>query len=489
MEAQLDPLEGLVFGLDKIDEQWGELINQINEGNVIPVIGPDLLTETTNGENYHQMLINKLAKWAEVSSKPKTFSQLVYDGGFLSALKNKINAKEDGIYLLLNRLAVQMAEQNVKIKPHPVLLRLMETKRFPFVITTSFMPVVEDCMRQVWGDVKVLQFNNDPNRSMEIGKGDIKSDKELNRPTVFYMFGKVCKEPHRYAVTDMDLMEFCKSWLTGTGVPRNIAESLKKRYLLFMGGSYNDWLFRFIWFSMRHKQKDNNSLFVVRSKVTANECKECRHEQKILQSLKEEDSFEKFLERIDAFTQHDPEFVIGKIEERLAKLDEENRRAEDDGKGYKWDVFISYSRTDKEIAKHLYGQLDKKGLRVWFDTEAIGPAEKWKERIGDGIRRTKLFVPLLTQNIEKECMDSHEYRIEWEEAAERAKRIGGIPFIIPVSESTFDFYSPRTSVPNQFRELNSTKFDSIEDMPRIAEVIIQKLEQLDELTNTIKYGK
>ena len=39
------------------EERWNELITHITDGNVIPVIGPDLLTEPKNGMNYHQRLI------------------------------------------------------------------------------------------------------------------------------------------------------------------------------------------------------------------------------------------------------------------------------------------------------------------------------------------------------------------------------------------------------------------------------------------------
>ena len=404
---------------------------------------------------------------------------------------------KDGIYLLLPKLVKQLREKKVNLYPHSLLLRLLETKRFPFVITTSFTPIVEDCMRQIWGNekVRVLQFNNDPNRSMKEEEGDINNENELGRPTVFYMFGKLCEEPHRYAVTDMDLMEFCKSWMTGAGVPRNIAECLKKRYLLFLGGSYNDWLFRFIWFSMRHKasgvQKDNASMFVVEkvdNKAMATNCNECLHGPTIIQSLKDKDSFEKFLERIDAFTQNDPKFVIQQIEQRLTKLDEANWIMDSEDDSDSPDVFLSYSRKDSDAATFLYRELTNKNLNVWFDTKSIDDAEKWRKRISIGIQKTKLFVPLLTHNVEREYLDVHEYRDEWEKAAEIARRIGGRPFIIPVVEKGFDFYNPNTSVPEQFKDINATQYSSLKELSDAAEVIARKLEELKELKKNLYNG-
>lgn len=449
---------------DGNEERWNELITHILEGNVIPVIGPDLLTEPKNGENFHQRLIEKLAQWGQVTTHPVSFSQLVYDSNFISKLsKSKLN--KDAVYKLLNQLLGRVSEP-----AHPLLERLLKTKRFTFVITTSFTPVVENCMRKLYGqdEVRVLQFNNDSQRSMQVGFGDIQNENEMKMPTVFYMFGKVSAEPHRYVVTDLDMMEFCRTWLSGMGTPRNLTECLKKRYLLFLGGSYSDWLFRFIWFSMRHGVSESHraSMFVVPESQRSNL-----------------GSFESFLERLEAFTQHDPETVISQIEQRLARIDEsqDKNKAPNIRTGY--DVFLSYSRSDMDDAKYLYSELKKRGANVWFDKDAIGVAENWKQAVQSGIYQSKLFVPLLTCNIAQEYMEAHEYRVEWNEAAELAKRMGGRAFIIPIAELGFDFYDSRTNLPEQFKELNATWYTSRDELSNAVDVIMRKLEELNELKN------
>ena len=438
---------------ERVEDNWNELIAQIQMGNVIPVIGPDLLTEDESGQNYHQILINKLAHDLKVTSNPTSFSQLVYDSDFLNKCR-----KIDAIYKYLDIL------KNAYLPFHPLLVRLLQTKRFPFVITTSFTPVVENCMRQIFGqdNVNVLQFNNDSQRSMRVGFGDIQNEKELRKPTVFYMFGKVCAEPHRYVVTDLDMMEFCKTWLTGMGIPRNLVEHLKKRYLLFMGSSYSDWLFRFIWFSLRHNsvESQSSSMFVVDTQDS---------------NL---GSFERFLERLEAFTQHDPEAVISQIEQRLLKIDENQDCYQLPKEEFTYDVFLSYSRTDSDAATFLYDQLRQKGISVWFDKHSIEMADTWRNVILSGIRQSKLFVPLLTNNIAQEYLIPHEYREEWIQAAEIAKRLGGRAFIIPVAESGFDFYDPKTKLPDQFKDINAAMYESTNDLIKVADVIERKLEEL-----------
>ena len=254
------------------------------------------------------------------------------------------------------------------------------------------------------------------------------------------------------------------------GIPRNLTENLKKRYLLFLGGSYSDWLFRFIWFSMRHGATESHraSMFVVPDAESSNL-----------------GGFESFLERLEAFTQHDPEAVISQIEQRLAKIDEDQDKDKTSKEETGYDVFLSYSRTDKEDAEYLYEELKKRGLNVWFDRLAIEEADNWRKAILTGIRQSKLFVPLLTCNITQECLETHEYRIEWSEAAEIAKRMGGRAFIIPVAELGFDFYDSMTNLPEQFTELNATSYATRDELADAADVIQRKLQELNELKNRL----
>lgn len=441
----------------KKEEYWEELINQIEEGRVIPVIGPDLLTEQPDGRNLHQCLVDGLARWGEVTSSPKSFSQLLYDRSFQTTMtKSKLN--RDTIYWMIDSQVKKM-----RVTPHPLLKRLLNTKRFPFVITTSFTPVVEDCMKAIYGaeSVRSLQFNNDSQRSMRVGFGDIQNEQEMMVPTVFYMFGKVSSEPHRYVVTDMDMLEFCRTWMSGLGIPRNLSESLGKRYLLFLGGSYNDWLFRFIWFSMRRsslERRQNASMFVVPENKSA-----------------EEDSFEDFLDRLETFTQHDPDHVIREIETRLASRMDSGSSLKDSSRT---DVFISYSRKDSAVAFALYKELQCRGLKVWFDLDSIGKGENWQLSIERGIHNTSLFVPLLTRNVSSEYLSPHEYRVEWDLASSIQSRLGGRGFIIPIAEAGFDFYDVNTSLPEIFKRLNAIIYHSEKDVGRVADEIEERLTEL-----------
>ncbi len=453
--------------LSEDEERWEELLNEIMAGNVIPVIGPDF--QISDEKNFHAQLIDLFAKKFGIVSEvtpgagPQTFSQLIYDKKFLNTAK-----KPDVIYKLIYQVL-----SKVKKRPSDLLLRLLGTKKFPFVITTSFTPVVESAMKQVWGEdnVSVLQFRNDPSRDLKPGEGDIMNIKMMSSPTVFYMFGKYSEEKNRYVVSDVDMMEFCKSWLADLKTPRLLTEAIKSRYLLVLGNNYSDWLFRFICYSLRSSAEDMRSSLMVSSHADDN------------------DPLIQFLNRLETFVQRDPEYVVGEIERRITKREDPGKPKETNDMTFKTDVFLSYSRNDEAFVRRLYDVLSKRGLRVWYDRKDIKAADNWRQAITNGIRTSRIFVPILTSNIENEIMEVHEYRTEWKEAVSIADKIGARTFIIPIVEKGFDFYNELTDVPTKFSERNAVWYDHGTNLETIAAVVEDKVNEVKSLEQKMSHGK
>lgn len=460
-------------------DRWPELLDEIDKGNVIPVIGPDLLVEphvNDDGvtENLHQQIISVIASLTNVTTKPRTFSQLVYNDNYRYTF-----AKNDPtlIFPFINEL-INNTDNNINInfEPSQLLKDLLGTKRFPFVITTSFTPVVEQVMKDTWGSVKVLTFNNDPdakNKSNKDGRNyghDISSEDDLKRPTVFYMLGRYCEYPE-YAVTDSDMMNYCASWIKGGGVPNILINELNavdhknnknKKYLLFLGNNYSDWLYRFVWFALRTEHK------VMKSDVIVNQ--------------NAEDTLVQFLERLETFYQDDPSEVIKNIKKEMDKRQNDILILPSIEE---CDVFISYSRSDKAVAENLYKALTDKGIRVWFDIKSIKTG-RWKHAQNEGVQHSRLFVPILTNNVQKEVMKSHEYRSEWKLAAELSENMGGRTFIIPFAEQGFDFYNSLNKLPTEFHEMNAIWFSDKNDVNEIVNNIITELKKLKEIENKLK---
>jgi hypothetical protein len=304
-----------------------------------------------------------------------------------------------------------------------------------------------------------------------VGEGDVQSVKDMAKPTVFYLFGKFSEEKNRYVVTDVDMMEFCKSWLSGLKTPRVLTEAIKQRYLLVLGNNYSDWLFRFICYMLRDSAKDLRSSLMVNQHMDTN--------APLLQ----------FLNRLETFVQTDAEFVVKEIEQRILARERSDQTTALREQEYKTDVFLSYSRSDETVVRRLYEELSGRGLRVWYDRNDIKEADNWRQAIVGGIRGSRIFVPVLTTNIENEIMDVHEYRAEWKEAASVAGKMGGRTFIVPLAEKGFDFYNPFTEVPEEFMERNATWFDLASDMVAAADVIEKRVDEVRQLEEKLKHGR
>ncbi|MBQ8938706.1 MAG: toll/interleukin-1 receptor domain-containing protein [Paludibacteraceae bacterium] len=416
---------------------WDKLIEQIIEGNVIPVIGADMLIDNTT--NLHNVIIECLARGFQVSSKPRSFSELIYDPVY--AAKNK----KDNVYYQVNKIFA-----NKRFSYSKRLERLLSIRQFPFVITTSFTPLVEQAMRAVWKDeLRIMRFNNNPAENQ-----DIKNNTDLSKPTIYYMFGKVGEGAHKYVLTDTDMLDFVASWLSNDNKvrPKNLCNELKDKYLLMLGNNYSDWLFRFIWYSIR---KPN----LGRSMLAYDQLDE---------------TLINFLERTENFTKQNTSDVIDQIISRVERKLKEREETKFDRPEENIDVFISYSRSDTAIAEALYDKLTKQGKRVWYDKNNLSIGGNFMEEIRKAIRSAKYFIPIFSKHITEEKDQPHVYRNEWDQAVEVAISMGRT-YIIPLAERGFDFY--KASIPERMQQYNAVYISEGDDFNTIVEQIIHQMNQ------------
>lgn len=431
--------ENSTFSIDKDEPMWDLLIQQIIDGNVIPVIGADMLTD--DNDNPHKTIVDILASGFHVESSPNSFSELIYDPNY----KNNKNNKKDSIYFHVNKIFEKFC-----FEPSQCLQQLLSIRQFPFVITTSFTPIVEQTMRKIWNDeLRVMRFNNNPSEN-----NDIRSENDIRKPTIYYMFGKVGEGAHKYVLTDTDMLDYVSSWLSNDSKtrPKNLCNELKEKYLLMLGNNYSNWLFRFIWYSVRKHNLGHGML--------------------AYDTLDE--SLLNFLERTETFTKQNTSDVIEQIISRLKIKMKEHEETKFNKPEENVDVFISYSRRDKEIAEKLYELLTSQGKRVWYDKKNLTDGGNFMEEIRRAIRTAKYFVPIFSENITKEKEFSHVYRNEWDTAIEVAISMGRT-FIIPLAEENFDFY--KAAIPEKMRNHNAITYAKEQNIDIVASKIIHKMNE------------
>ncbi len=88
------------------------------------------------------------------------------------------------------------------------------------------------------------------------------------------------------------------------------------------------------------------------------------------------------------------------------------------------DVFISYSRKDKEFVSRLVASLTSAGRDVWVDWEDIPPSAEWRAEIYTAIREAEAFIFVISPD----SSSSAVCREEIEQAVANRKRIIPIVF-------------------------------------------------------------
>lgn len=417
--------------------QWTIFVEQIFKGNVIPVIGGDM--QTNDGKPVEKKIIDAIAADCGITENISGFSQLVSNKSF--------KAKYDRQSLIYTIVKDVIEKSRTVFEPSPLLMKLLGTKKFPFVITTSFCPMVENTLREVYGDVKVLAFTNDARYN-----DDIDNDAELKKPVAYHIFGKYDDAKQNFVLTDMDMLSFSRSWLAKTdsgsnAKPAILARALADKYLLVLGCNYQDWLFRFLWFALKE-----NRLAPSSSSEAIGMLAEKRNEN---------DELIAFLNNSNIFTQIID--IEGFVEKLLSKMNEyeavHEKPSKFDNPEIGADVFISYSRSDSDIVEILYNKLSDRGLNVWYDRRNLILGDDFRKEIKKAIRTAKLFVPVLSANIRKEYKEEHVYRTEWNWAVEFTKNRGYVKYIEPICEKNFDLYDEKTAIPDEIQKYNGAFYD------------------------------
>lgn len=266
----------------------------------------------------------------------------------------------------------------------PSLFRLLSTRCFRTVLTTTIDPYLEIAMEKVWGKdgYRVLDIYGDPK---DIPEEEIIND-EFNelKPTLYYVFGKADAKNRRkkFVLSENDAMSVIATWFSAgkpTELLRYIHSAEKK--VMSVGCKFDDWLFRFFWFILRGNV-DNLSNGQVAVEFT--------EEDRKLRTYLDEQKIQVF------------EDARSFMAEAAMNLEEainiKNLPRQTGG------IFISYAHEDKYIALPLFNRLVSAGYDVWLDEKLQG-SDDYEKRINKAINSCKIFMPILSTQVKKDLTD------------------------------------------------------------------------------------
>ena len=395
------------------NDGFSAFIEEIRNGNVLLMIGHAFEANVTSFKgDFYDYILKRLNSIAGTDNLD--FSDLSYDNRFLLDKENPNHIRN------LHEEIINIIEENEYSAEEDVsagLLTLIRTGLFRFVFTTSFAPLVEIAMKEQFGEVRVMNIYDKANR-------DVLTKADFEVPTIYYLFGKATlpkenEATKKFVATDNDALEVLRKWqldMSNSALLRYTAE----KYLLTLGCTQNDWLFRFIWYTMKG---DGSNL-----------------SKGMIAGHDNSESLSHYLKMNHILMDNNADDLVGRIVTSLnANKDELKWKIPPT----KCDIFISYSRADAEIASSLYKSLTTVGLNVWYDKMNLGGKHggKFKEVLREAIDTSTLFVAILSTSISEQAKEVHIYRKEWEWAEELKLRLTADCRCFATFADNYDIYA------------------------------------------------
>lgn len=402
---------------------WDELLARIEDSQVVPIVGPDLVLVERDGvaltlERYVALELAAQLDLEQFVGREASLNEVMC-GYFEHIPPGETRTTP---YTLIPEILRQ-----AKFAPPAPLRQLAEITDFTLFVTTTFDTLLADALNLVrFGGERgtssiVYRYNKREDLS-----GTVAELRERGQPTVVHLLGQVSSSP-TYVLTEEDLLEFLYALQSAEYRPKNLLAELAEHHLLVIGEHFSDWLARLFLRTTKGRKLSQYQDFteILADSRTAREA-----------------GLVTFLSH---FSTHTRIFPGGGAVDFVAELHrrwrERNPAVAAPAKAPfvppareipKQAVFLSYAREDIEAVKRLKSALERAGMPVWFDMEQIKGGQDWERRIAENVRSCALFVPVMSRHTAAQTRDAY-FRVEWNGAIERTQRMkAGEVFITPV---------------------------------------------------------
>jgi hypothetical protein len=399
---------------------WDQLLEVVEEGHVIPVVGPDVLTVRLAGGDVplYSYLATRLQEYLGLDDQPTEDLDLNTVACKYLAQGNPV----EDLYPALK--SVMPADDEIPI-PEP-LLKLAAINCFQLFVTTTFDPFLERALNKVrfGGNKKTQVYTFCPSAG-----GDLPQNLELGeRPVIFHLFGRVSAVPLSFALTQEDTLEFFHSLQSETRRPNLLFDKLNRESLLIIGSSFGDWLARFFLRAAKRQR-----LLEVRGKsdyVTES-------------SANRGPSLVRFLHHFSRSTkmyEGSPAEFVNELSDRwtkqhppLSESDSEKETEKEATSGIRAGaVFLSYASEDAETVRLIRDALQAAGIEVFFDKKDLEAGDDWESKLKRYINKSSLFLPIISKHTLTPTR--RFFRVEWTCGLQEA--LAAPPsskFIVPVA--------------------------------------------------------
>ncbi|MBL8391882.1 MAG: toll/interleukin-1 receptor domain-containing protein [Candidatus Accumulibacter sp.] len=432
---------------------WEDLLLFIEEGKVIPVVGPELVT-VRDGEQdvlLYRWLARRLAEAIEL---PAADLPAACDLNDVVSLYLRCGGEREDLYSRILRIL-----RDAKPVPSPALLALAGIPRLDLFVSLTFDSLLAEAIAIARPGAAPLQLAY---QTKEVH--DLQAAPSALRPLVYHLLGRVSSTPD-YVICDEDLLEFVHALQDKQRLPLKLFDELRAKHLLILGCSFGDWLLRFFLRTARGLELSQKRK---RWDVLADAHSSSDAELAVFLASFSTDT--KVLDMPAAA-------FVGELARRWhqAHPSAPADAPANSTAGHTADagprdgaVFVSYASENRAAAERLADGLRAARLDVWFDKNALQVADDWAQSIQRGIGRCALFLPVISRESLSEANHRRYFWREWNAAHDLAKGMAQAePFIVPVVVD--DTRLDRSALPDTFRSKQGVTLPGGDVTPELAE--------------------
>jgi TIR domain/SIR2-like domain len=408
---------------------WKYLLHYIDEGKVIPVLGPELCTilEGDSEIPLYTWLAGRLADEVKIPREalPANF-------GLNDVVSQHLKKSNDREVLYSE---VSMILGRAKLRPSMALRALASIPGFTIFVSLTFDDLLATALKELRPGAEPEQQIFLPNDKKYFSTVRKDTANIQAQPLIFHLLGKLSSS-REFALCEDDLLEFVHALQDKQRQPVDLFAAMREHHLLILGCGFNDWLARFFLRSMRSDDfsrpgKHSNYLVgahVADDKNLTNYLQDFSADSKVIAMPAAEFVIElahrwhELQEKIQA-----EQLVQSKQSSAVFKLAAQPTLPEHGA------VFISFSSKNRLLVEGMAQELTAGRVEVWLDSKDLQPGDAWNLRIERAIGRCALFLAVISQESIHPDRRDHYFWREWNLAHERAKgHAPDLPFIIPV---------------------------------------------------------
>jgi hypothetical protein len=410
---------------------WELLLDELDNGTVIPVVGPDLLTVDIEdvSQRLHDVVAKRLGRLLGLPDSVVANES----GSRLNTVATEFISSHgdwEPIYATIARIMSELG--NVPVPA--ALLELVSIDAFSVFVTTTFDSLLANAVTAVRNRrPDVLGFSP---RARPSSPEFTASDNVV----IYHLFGQLSRLP-RYVVTEEDALEVVFQLQEARNRSDHFVHRLSENSLLLIGCSFPSWLVRFFLRLTRGKRlilaSRDRADFIVDPFATA--------DPGLLQFLR------MFRTRTFVFQQYTSQSFVSELARRWRA----RARTSVPTLMPLGSVFVSYASEDRSAAQTIVDTLRTYGLPAWLDVEELKAGEQWDSKIRYNIEAASAFVPVLSKV--STTVSGRYFISEWSKASEWSRRFAANDaFIFPVAID--DVTENHPSLPESFRLANWSRF-------------------------------